>query len=171
MVHASIARKAGIGMAVAALLLAGTFVADAFAGGEGITEPQVIELVETGCSVGDGDPATQCRIFPLTDDEGRTTGEIFRFRVAVSDVDGNQVGHYFLQCHYGKGTGRTCTNVLTLKPGPYTERGTIVSIGAGAHIFPPRAIVGGSGAYQNVRGEMTGRQIDGSFHVFVKLIP
>jgi hypothetical protein len=170
MEHASIARKTGAWAAVAAVLVAGAFVADASAGAGGITEPLVIELVETGCSVDDDDPTTHCRVYPLTDDEGRTTGEILRFRVAVSDVDGNRVGHYHLQCHYAKSTGRTCSNVLTLKPGPYTERGTIVSMGA--NTMPPAAIVGGSGAYLNVRGEMWGRQqSDGFFHVFVKLIP
>jgi hypothetical protein len=56
-----------------------------------------------------------------------------------------------------------------LKPGPYTERGTIVSMGH--EPFPPAAIVGGSGAYLNVRGEVMGKQKSDGFHVFVNLIP
>ena len=169
MVHVSIARKAGIGVAVATLLLAGVLTAAAFAGGGGITEPQVIELVTGGCATNDDDPATHCRVFNLRDDEGKRSGTIFRFRVPASDVDGNAVGWFYLQCDGAKGTGQTCTNVLTLKPGPHTERGTIVS--TGVNHLPPAAITGGSGAYLNVRGEMTGEEQNDGFHVFVNLIP
>lgn len=168
MVHVSIARKAGIGVAVATLLLAGVLAAAAFAGGGGITEPQVMELVTRGCATDDDDPATGCRVFNLRDDEGQRSGTIFRFRVPASDVDGNVVGWFYLQCDGAKGTGQTCTNVLTLKPGPHTERGTIVSTG---NHLPPAAITGGSGAYLNVRGEMTGEEQSDGFHVFVNLIP
>jgi hypothetical protein len=102
------------------------------------------------------------------DDEG-VSGTIFRFRVPLSDIDGNPVGRSFLQCDGGKGTGQTCTLILSLKPGPHTERGTIVS--TGANILPPTAITGGSGAYLNVRGEMTGEEQSDGFHLFVNLIP
>ena len=169
MVHASIARKAGIGMAVEALLLAGTFVGDALAGPGGITEPQVLELVTGGCATDDDDPATHCQVADLTNDAGRPIGETFWFRVPVSDIDGNPVGQYYLRCDIVKSTGQTCTSILSLKPGPHTERGTIVSIGA--NTLPPAAIVGGSGAYLNVRGEMTGEEQSDGFHVFVNLIP
>lgn len=169
MVHASIARKTGIGVAVAALLLAGVLAATAFAGGGGITEPQVIELVTGGCATTDHDPATGCRVFDLRDDEGQLSGTIFRFRVPVSDVDGNPVGRALLQCDIAKGTGRTCTMILKLKPGPHTEHGTIVSMGPQA--FPPVAVTGGSGAYLNVRGEVTGEEQSDGFHLFVNVIP
>jgi hypothetical protein len=169
MAHASIARKAGVGASVAVLLLAGVLVANAFAGGGGITEPQVLELVTGGCSSDDGDPATHCKVFDLTDDEGRRSGQIFRFRVPLSDVDGNPVGQTFLQCDGAKTTGQTCSLVLSLKPGPHTELGTIVSMGANS--LPPAAIVGGSGAYLNARGEMTGEDQNDGFHIFVNLVP
>ena len=123
MVHASIARKAGIGAVAATLLLAGLFAAAAFARGGGITEPQVIELVTVGCATNDGDPATDCRVFELRDTDGHRSGTIFRFRVPVLDVDGNAVGRVYLHCDGAKGTGQTCTSVLSLKPGPHTERG------------------------------------------------
>lgn len=169
MKRASIARKAGVGVTVASLLLAGVLIADAFAGGGGITDPQVIELVTGACATGDNDPATHCKVYELTDDEGDRSGEIFRFRVPLSDVDGNPVGQIFLQCDDAKTTGRTCSAVLSLKPGPHTESGTIVSMGV--NHLPPAAIVGGSGAYLNVRGEMTGEEQSDGFHIFVNLIP
>jgi len=56
-----------------------------------------------------------------------------------------------------------------LKSGPHTEQGTIVSTGANG--LPPAAITGGSGAYLNVRGEMTGDEQSDGFHLFVNLIP
>ena len=169
MVHASIARKAGIGAVAATLLLAGLFAAAAFARGGGITEPQVIELVTVGCATNDGDPATDCRVFELRDTDGHRSGTIFRFRVPVLDVDGNAVGRVYLHCDGAKGTGQTCTSVLSLKPGPHTERGTIVS--TGVNQLPPAAITGGSGAYLNVRGDVTGEEQSDGFHIFVNLIP
>ena len=160
-----------VGVLIAALLISGTLVGVSFGGGGGITEPEVIELLEPpGCAVDDNDPNTFCRVYNFKDDEGLLTGETSRFRVAVSDVDGNHVGWYFLQCDGAKSTGRTCSEVLRLKEGPYTERGTIVAMGVG---LPPAAIVGGSGAYLNAHGEMSGeiQRDDHLFHLFVKLIP
>jgi hypothetical protein len=168
--NASIARKAGTGAAMTVLLLAGVLVADASGGqGGGPTEPQVIELVTRGCATNDDDPDTHCKVFELTDDDGRPSGEIFRFRVPLSDVDGNPVGQFILHCDGAKSTGRTCSSILSLKPGPHTERGTIVSMGV--EPFPPPAIVGGSGAYLNARGEVTGEEGPGGFHLFVNLVP
>lgn len=167
--NTSIARKGTVAALVSALLLSVLFVGVSYGGGGGITEPQVIELVTYGCSTDDDDPATGCRVFELRDDEGKRSGEIFRFRTPSSDVDGNPVGQGFLQCDIAKGTGRTCTLILSLKPGPHTERGTIVAMGV--QPFPPAAIVGGSGAYLNVHGEMSGEEQSDGFHIFVNLIP
>ena len=162
-------RNGVVGVLVGALLLSGLFVGISQAGGGGITEPQVLELVTYGCSTDDHDPATGCRLFRLKDDEGKRSGEIFRFRTPLADVDGNPVGEGFLQCDIAKGTGRTCTLVLSLKPGPHTERGTIVATGLEA--FPPPAITGGSGAYLNVRGDISGQEQNDGFHLFLNLIP
>jgi hypothetical protein len=41
----------------------------------------------------------------------------------------------------------------------------------GVQPFPPPAIVGGSGAYLNARGEMTGEGQSDGFHLFVSLVP
>jgi hypothetical protein len=162
-------KKLTFGVVATVLLLSSALVGVSYGGGGGITEPQVLELVTTSCSTDDDDPQTDCRVFELTDNEGKRSGEIFRFKVWVSDVDGNPVGYTYLQCDIARGTGRTCTNVLVLKPGPHTERGTIVSMGV--EPFPSPAIVGGSGAYLNVRGEVTGEGRDDGFHLFVSLIP
>lgn len=164
-----IGRNGAVAILASALLVSGLFVGVSYGGGGGITEPQVIELVTTGCATNDNDPATDCRVYQLKDTDGERSGEIFRFKVWVSDVDGNPVGYTYLQCDIAKGTGRTCTNVLVLRPGPYTERGTIVSMGV--QPFPPPSIVGGSGAYLNVRGEVSGEEQDDGFHLFVNLIP
>ena len=162
-------KKLTLGVVATVLLLSGALVGVSYGGGGGIAEPQVIELVTYGCSTDDDDPATGCRVFELRDDEGKRSGEIFRFRTPSSDIDGNPVGQGFLQCDIAKGTGRTCTLILSLKPGPHTERGTIVAMGVEA--FPPAAIVGGSGGYLNVRGEVSGEEQDDGFHLFLNLIP
>ncbi len=162
------ARKVSVGLITGALLLSGALVGVSYGGGGGITEPQVLELVTGGCATNDDDPATECRVFDLRDNEGDPSGTIFRFRVPLSDVDGNPVGRSFLQCDGAKGTSQTCTLILSLKSGPHTEQGTIVSTGNG---LPPVAITGGSGAYLNVRGEMTGEEQSDGFHLFVNLLP
>lgn len=169
MVHASIARKAGVGALIAVLLLAGVLVTAAFgeqAGGP--TEPQVIELVTRGCGTDDDDPATFCKVFEPKDTDGDRSGQIVRFRVPLSDVDANPVGQLFLQCDGAKTTGETCSTVLSLKPGPHTEQGTIVSMG---NKLPAAAILGGSGAYLNAGGEITGEEQPDGFHMFVNLVP
>lgn len=164
-----IGRNGAVAILASALLLSGLFVGVSYGGGGGIIEPQVIELVTTGCATDDNDPATECRIYRLKDTDGDRSGEIFRFSVPMADTDGNPVGRGFLECSGSKGTGQTCTLVLSVKPGPYTERGTIVS--TGVQPFPPPAITGGSGAYLNVRGDITGEDQNDGFHLFVNLIP
>lgn len=163
-----IVRVTRFGAVLAALLLAVPLVGDAFAGGEGITEPQVLELVTMGCATNDDDPSTHCRTYRLKDTDGHRSGDIGRFKVPLSDVDGNPVGNGFTECMTAKSTGQICSFVLVLKDGPHTQAGSIVATGIG---LPPSAITGGSGAYLNVRGDITGEgQADG-FHLFLNLIP
>lgn len=163
-----IVRNGAVAILASAFLLSGLFVGVSYGGGGGITEPQVIELVTIGCSTDDSDPATECSVYRLKDTEGQRSGSIVRFRVPVWDVDGTQVGRALLDCVESKGTGSICTLVLSLKEGPYTDLGTIVSTGTG---LPPGAITGGSGAYLNVHGEMTGETVGGDFVITVNLIP
>jgi hypothetical protein len=163
-----IGRNGAVAILASALLVSGLFVGVSY-GGTGITDPQVIELVSTGCDTNDNDPATECRVYRLIDTDGERSGAIFRFKVPLQDTDGNPVGRAYLECSGSEGTGQTCTLVLSLKAGPFTERGTIVSTGITP--FPPRAITGGSGAYLNVRGDMTGEDQNDGFHLFLNLIP
>ena len=164
----SIGRKGVVAALASALLVSGLLVGVSYGGGGGITEPQVIELVTTACATTDNDPATECRVYRLKDTDGERSGEIFRFKVPLEDTDGNPVGRGYLECSGSTGTGSTCTLILSLKPGPFTDLGTIVSTGLN---LPPRAITGGSGAYLNVRGEITGQEGPGGFHLTLNLIP
>ena len=164
----TIGRNGAVAVLAAALVVSGLFVGVSYGSGGGITDPQVIELTTVGCTTDDGDPATECSVYRLEDTEGQRSGSVVRFRVPVWDVDGTQVGRAFLECVTSTGAGSVCTNVLSLKEGPYTDLGTIVSTGTG---LPPRAITGGSGAYLNVRGEMTGATVGGDFVLTLNLIP
>jgi hypothetical protein len=161
-------RKGAIGVLVSALLLSGFFLGVSRAGGGGITEPQVLELVTGGCSTEDHDPSTDCRVFDMRDNEGGSTGELARLSAVLKDTDGNRVGRYFADCFAVRESGQICTVVMTIKPGPFTQRGTIAAIGTG---LPPSAITGGSGAYLNVRGDITGKSQPDGFHLFLNLIP
>jgi hypothetical protein len=168
MMSGSTTKYVSIAIFTVVLLTGAILVRDAVAGGGGITEPQVIELVASGCSTNDNDPATECRVFPLRDSDGKLSGDIARFRVDMTDGDGNPVGRSYAECTAAKKTGSICTLVLSLKDGPYTDVGTIVATGTG---LPPSAVTGGSGAYLNVGGEITGEDQSDGFHLFVNLIP
>lgn len=159
-------RKGAIGVLASALLLLGLFVDVSHAGGGGSTEPTVIELTTPGCRDID-----DCPLYRLRDSEGELTGVLRRFRDAVSDVDGNPVGWSYRECFGAKRTGMICTHVLVLKPGPHTEQGTIAA--AGVYHGPPGtfAVTGGTGAYRNVRGELTGTGGAGGFVFTLNLIP
>jgi hypothetical protein len=150
--------KGAIGVLASALLLSGLFVGVSRAGGDGITEPTVIELTTPGCRDLD-----DCPLYRLRDSEGELTGVLRRFRDALSDVDGDPVGWSYRECFGAKRTGTICTHVLVLMPGPHTERGTITA--AGVYHGPPTtfAVTGGTGAYRNVRGELTGTEGAGGF--------
>ena len=164
----SIGRNGAVAI-LASVLVSGLFVGVSYGGGGGITEPQVIELVTTGCATDDNDPQTECRVYRLTDTDGERSGEVFRFKVPLADTDGNQIGRGYLECSGSKGKGQTCTLVLSMKPGPFTDLGTIVSTGVNS--LPPNAVTGGSGAYLNVRGVITGKFGPGGFHLTLNLIP
>jgi len=167
--HGNVARKGLVAALATALLLStGLFVGVSYGGATGITEPQVLELVSTGCSPQDDNPLTECRTFPLKDSGGARSGEIARFRVPMADIDGNPVGRGYLECIDARKTGSICTIVLNLKDGPYTDVGTIVATGTG---LPPSAITGGSGAYLNVRGDITAEGTVDDFHLFLNLVP
>jgi hypothetical protein len=141
-----------VGVLSAALLSSGALVGVSFGGANGgITEPQVIELRLDPCS-------QVCRHyqFPNTDDRG--VGQLTMGKNPISDADDNRVGKMTLSCVVSDGQGSddtnwTCTHVLSLTAGPYTERGTVVT--TGIYYTGEKdvvAVTGGTGAYENVRG-------------------
>ena len=148
--------KLMVGVIAAALLLSGGLVGVSFAGAADISEPQVIELSFDDCG-------GTCRIFELQDPVFGRPGEAW---IVVNDdplfdVDGAKVGHRSEQCtvSYGNrrdgGTPWVCTSVITLKAGPHTELGTVVTTGIFDYDGSTWAVTGGTGAYANVRGSAT----------------
>jgi hypothetical protein len=145
-------RKLMVSVIAAALLVSGGLVGVSFAGGGGITEPQVIELSLDVC----GD---SCRGFELRDPifGPRGTAWIVVSKDSLFDVDGTRVGHQHEQCtvSYGRNEGGTpwlCTYVVTLRAGAHTEPGTVVATGIYDFDSSTFAVTGGTGAYENVRG-------------------
>lgn len=148
-------RKLGIGVITAALLMSGALVGVSFAGGDGITQPEVIELSLDVC----GD---SCRGFELREPVFGRRGEalITLSNDLLFDVDGNEVGHQSAHCTAsggpGGGTPWVCTYLVKLKAGPHTERGTVATTGIYRFSDPSTfAVTGGTGAYENVRGYAT----------------
>jgi hypothetical protein len=160
-------KKLSVGVLVAALLISGTLVGVSFGGGGGITQPEVIELSYRGNKV---------HFYFLREDDGRQTGQVTLIKRRLLDADGNSVGHMNISCTvaWGPLTNWVCDSVLTLKAGPHTERGTVVTTGiyaspedgTNADVF---AVTGGTGAYENVRGHATQREGSDSFTL--NLIP
>jgi hypothetical protein len=164
------ARKLSVGAIAGAMLISGGLVGVSFAGGGGITEPQVIELSLDLC----GD---SCRIFELQDPvHGRGGNALITFsKDPLFDVDGNEVGFQSEHCTtsegHGGGTPWVCTYVLKLKAGPHTEPGSVVT--TGIYSFGPStfAVTGGTGAYENVRGSARMVVVDGREVITLNLIP
>ena len=151
------------------MLVVGALFGISYGGGGGITQPVVLELTTTGCVTNDDDPATRCHIYRLRDENGRRSGEISRIRQPVFDKDGTNVGILIGQFVSGKGTGTTVTGVFNLKDGPFTDKGTVVLIGAPTAF--DGAVLGGSGAYDNVRGDWVAESVQDGFLVTLNLIP
>jgi allene oxide cyclase-like protein len=96
------------------------------------------------------------------------------------DVEGTKVGQQSEQCtvSYGENKGGTpwvCTYVITLKAGPHTEQGTVVTTGIYDFDSSTFAVTGGTGAYENVRGyatmELVGTGADRHEVLTLNLIP
>jgi hypothetical protein len=147
----SIAGRTAVGVLSIALLIGGMVVAQASAGSERIAASQVLELVNTlSCH-----EPSDCPRYRLRDTTGERSGWLGRSNEPLEDADGNEVGHSLLECFHARGTRTTCTQVISLTPGPYTGRGTIATTGILADLPVTFAVTGGTGAYANVGGEMT----------------
>jgi dirigent-like protein len=132
----------------AALLLSGMLMGVSYAGGSGITQPQVIEL-----SLGHGGAG---RGFPIKDEDGGRTGQMNVLREVLLDADGNQVGNLTSMFLFAKGVVWQDVATFTLKAGPHTEAGTVAVMGNFRGFNgESMAVTGGTGAYQNARGFVT----------------
>ena len=162
-------RKLSVGLTTAALLVSGAMVGVSYGGAGGISEPEVIELSLDLCS-------NRCRGFELQAPIfGRGTAWIVASDDLLFDVDGTRVGRQSFQCTVPGPW--VCTYVITLKAGPHTEPGTVVTTGIYRFSDPPEelAVTGGTGAYENVRGyatmELVGTGADRHELLTLNLIP
>ena len=155
-------RKLSVAVLAAALLLSGAFVGVSFGGGGGITEPEEIELRFEVCG-----GEVPCRFYEIRTEEGRH-GLLMTSRGPLFDVEGNRAGTMRVSCL----DDWACTNVITLKEGPSTQKGTLVATGVYTFADVIRyAITGGTGPYMNVRGQAT-LSADGASNILtLSLIP
>jgi len=139
-------KKLSIAVLSAALLMSGAWVGVSFAGGGGITEPEVIELSFQVCG-----GEVPCRFYDIRTEEGQR-GLFMTSRHPLFDLDGSRIGTLRTSCV----DDWVCTYVHTLREGPYTERGTVVATGVFTFDDVMRfAVTGGTGPYMNVRGQTT----------------
>lgn len=155
-------RKLSIGVLAGTLLLSGMLVGVSYGGGGGITQPEVITL--TGTS---GD----LRAFPLRNADGKRA-LITILKEGLDDVDGAAVGNHRWNCVGSHGYGQVCNDVIHLKQGAHTERGSITVAGEfRGYNGESWAVTGGTGAYVNVRGHLTLSVEGGEFTQTLYLIP
>lgn len=163
-------RKLMVGAIAAALLVSGGLVGVSYGQGSGISEPEVIELSLDLC----GD---SCRLFELRNPvHGRDGNALITLsKDPLQDVDGNAVGFQIEHCTtsegHGVGTPWVCTYIIKLKAGPHTEPGTVVTTGIYNFGHSTFAVIGGTGAYENVRGHARMVVVDGREVLTLNLIP
>lgn len=163
-------KKTAMATLIAALLTSGLLVGVSHGGAAGIAEPQVIELNTGSCD----EPRARCRFYGLRA-AGKLDGQILTVNGPITDVEGTIVGRLRETCTYVGWTGNICTQVFTLKPGPFTEGGTVVSTGVLGEwvkgLNGTFAVTGGTGAYVNARGHAA-KVYDGTDFIFtLHLIP
>ena len=142
------------GMLVVALVTSGVLVGVSRAGGAAVTEPITIELNTGHC---DEAERSRCRVYPMTaSDRDRSDGQTVTVNAPVLDVDGTAVGRMREVCTYLGGVTHSCTQVFSLKDGPHTDAGTIVTIGVIGEwvegVNGELAVTGGTEAYENAGG-------------------
>jgi hypothetical protein len=160
-------RPSIVGLIAATLLLAGVSASVSYGRDRSIAEPTVLELRLPGCVTTDPTADSRCRTFDFADDDGAHTGALTTFRNTVRDADGNVVGRQLAQCTGGRGTGEICTMVEVLKASETTVAGTIVLTNVNGLI----AVTGGSGGYDNIRGDATLEPASGGFLLTIHLLP
>jgi hypothetical protein len=160
-----VSRVIGVGALVAALVLPG-LMAVAGARRAAITEPETIEL-----TLGPQDPDVDVFAnYRLRGPEWRKGG-LGMQRGAISDQDGTRIGSILWSCIQSK-VAWLCDVILTLKDGPYTQQGQVMTSG---RFFgfngESLAIVGGTGAYVNARGQATLSATGDDLLVTLELLP
>ena len=160
-------KKLGV-LALGILLVSGLWVRGSFGQTDEISEPVTLELYLPGCLTNDDDPATRCHVYLLRDESRRPTGNLTQFQTPIFDADGTEIGRDFLNCFTARGTGTLCTEVIHLRPGPYTQRGKIVITGIAGKRSP---ITGGAGAYETAHGSAVADVVKGEWVLNVNFIP
>jgi hypothetical protein len=130
--------------------------------GTGITTGQTIRLLEGG--------PFQQRFVDLNG-KGFTLGDYLVFNTTLRDLSGKVVGSadgYSLVTRLGKGgPGGLHLVTVTLPGGQITTQNA--ELPTVSHGYGPEAITGGTGRYQNVRGQLTferhGRQVQVVLHL------
>ena len=139
-------KKLSIGVIAVALLLSGAMVSVSFGGDRAaITQPEVVKLKFED---------RQIEFLPLVDSEGKWGGQVTLIKRSLFDLDGNLVGIKRVECTAMAGPGWICTIVSSIKDGPNTDKGTVVATGVynGQRPSSTFAVIGGTGAYENVGG-------------------
>ena len=155
-------KRVTVGATVSALLLSGAMVGISYGGAATIDEPTEIVLRS-----GESLPG---RDYPLRDTEGHKSGTIGALKERMIDADDATVGTLVWTCF--KSVAWTCTNVLTLKAGAFTEAGSIVMTGRfKGFTGESLAVTGGTGAYANVRGQATLTYVDDAWTTTLSLLP
>lgn len=152
-------KKLSIGVIAVALLLSGAMVSVSFGGDRAaITQPEVVKLKFEDRRI---------EYLPLVDSEGRWGGQVTLIKRSLFDLDGNPVGIQRVECTARAGPGWICTSVNSIKDGPNTDKGTIVTTGVynGLRPFSTFAVIGGTGAYENVGGYA--KQVDNEYTLYL----
>jgi len=137
-------------VAIATCMLIGAgWLGTASARSSAITDPTVITLHDQGEARG--------HFYPVKNEDGKKTGGLGMFQNGLLDDDGEVVGHVRDQCANAKGLDWICTMVITLEDGTIVTEGTF-----GGFQGEELAVLGGTGAYDNVRGYLVlGSDADG----------
>lgn len=156
--------RVGIGVIAAALLLSGLLLGAAEGRSGGIARHEVIELIN-------GDLLAESN-YPLRDDHGNRTAIMSLFKGELRDQDGVAIGIHRCECINADRIGWTCTHILSLRSGPYTDRGQIVITGLfRGFVGEQLAVTGGIGAYADVRGYATSTVDGQDFVTTLYLLP
>jgi hypothetical protein len=157
-------RKRSIGVLAAALLLSGLLVESGYGGPAPVASSQVIRLIN-------GDVLRESS-YSLRDGQDERMAVITLYRGDLQDEDGNGVGSHRCDCVSARGIGATCTHILSLRSGPYTEHGQVVITGPFRGFSGERlAITGGTGAYASARGYATSTVDGDAFVTTLYLVP